>query len=209
MARFELQFRVDAPRDDPDGTSAVFSKQSQSLRDRIYKTLQLKPHSVAWVTIRLGTAKADRAFQVLLDERRSGRAIVGSATLMEFLDEDEIKLCDWHILNTRQVDDFSLWDDYPSCKAGTLPKVHAPNHSFVSEALASACERAGLTGIEFLRCQNRGRKHGPPWFAALPNEGLGNGVDHPWFDRPRWARHVEADSHKRVSAVGDGQNSFH
>jgi hypothetical protein len=210
MARFELQLRVDAPCDAPDGTSAMLSEESQALRGRVYGALRLKARSVAWVTITLGTPKGDGVVETLIDERRAGHLVVGAATLMEYLDQDEAARTGWFVVRTRQdSDSFSLWDDYPSCKAGTLPKVHALNHTFVSEAFVSACGRAKLTGVEFLRCRNKGRKPGRPWFAALPAGSLGNGIDHPWFDRRRWAEHVRDAPHKRASAVGDGRSSFH
>ena len=206
MPRHELSLRVDAPAD-----PAVFtSEESRRLRERIYGALRLKIFSVGWVTLRLGTPKADAAIDLLAEARRANTALVGTAHLAEKLDEEEEPQSDWSLLSTPQVSgSFSLWDDYPEFKPGGMPKVHALNHTFVSEQFVSACERAGLRGLEFLRCRNAGRKAGPPWFVALSRHSLGNGLDHPWFDRSRWVRHVKDDAAKRIGAIETGQSQFH
>ena len=201
--------RVDAPATPGDPTPVMFSKASEQLRARVYKALGLKVHNIAWVTVVPGSAKGDAAIRALIAERNSGDAIVGFATLTETFDRTDSAQARWFYLNTRVVDDFSLWDDYPSCKAGSLPKVHALNHSFVSSAFVDVCRRRQLTGIEFLRCASRGRKRGDPWFAALPEHSLGRGCDHPWFDREKWLRDVSGRRDRRSSGVDVGQSVFH
>jgi hypothetical protein len=207
VARLLLSLRVDAPA--PGGAAA--SEASKRLRERVYRRLGLKTWSVAWATLPLGSDPADRALDYLVAERRAGRLAIGSAHLAELLDEAEEPASDWCLLSTAQVSgSFSLWDDYPQYKPGGLPKgAHACNHAFVSARFVEVCQRAGLLGLEFLRCRNAGRKSAPDWFAALPESSLGNGVDHPWFDRERWVRHVRGDRNKRISAVDTGQHQFH
>ncbi|HXV12485.1 MAG TPA: hypothetical protein VD839_16920 [Burkholderiales bacterium] len=210
MSNLELTLRVDAPPAGPDGSTDLLGAESQHVRERIYVALRLKPRSVSWVTLALGTPKAERAIESLVEERRAGRAVVGSAQLREELDEAENAESEWSILNTRQVDNsFSLWDDYPQCRAGTLPEVGALNHTFVSDRFVSAYEQARLNGLDFLRCRNSGRKPGPPWFVALPKHFLGKGLDHPWFDREPWVAHVAHDSRKRTTSIDTGQCAFH
>src|SRR5688572_20781951 len=207
MPRHDLTLRVDAPDDDAPFSSAA----SANLRKRIYAELKLKVFSVAWVTLRLGTPKADEAIALLIREREAGTAVVGTAHFSEKVAEGDEPASDWCLLSTPQVSgSFSLWDDYPEYKPGSLPaKAHALNHCFVSERFVATCERAGLRGVEFLRCRNAGRKAVPPWFAALPSRPLGRGLDHPWFERERWVRHVQGDSHKRFDAIEVGQSQFH
>jgi hypothetical protein len=206
MPQFDLTLRVDAPG--PAG--GMLGEESNRVRQRVYAALKMRSFSVAWITLRLGTAKSEAALDLLLKEFRAGTALIGSAYLAESLAEDEAPESDWTLLSTRQVSgSFSLWDDYPQCRAGTVPKVHALNHTFVSEQFVAACERDGLRGVEFLRCRNSGRKAGPPWFVALPAHSLGNGLDHPWLDRARWAEHVRDYSRRRHGAVATGQNQFH
>lgn len=199
----ELSFRVDAPEGNFGmGPGAEAERQ---LRARIYGALKLKVFSVAWVTVRLGTPKWAQARALLLKER----VLVGSAHVAEILEEDDES--EWSLLHTPQVSgSFSLWDGHPEYKPGALPKnAHALNHSFVSEEFVAACERAGLQGVEFLRCKNAGRKASRDWYAALPAHSLGHGLDHPWFDRDRWVRHVQGDTRKRFSGIDTGQNQFH
>ena len=204
-----LTLRVDAPGGDPG--RQIHSAESETLRKRIYGALKLRVFSVSWVTLRLGTPKAEEAIALLEKERRAGTAQVGTAHFAQPLAEEEEPQSDWCLLSTPQVSgSFSLWDDYPAYKPGSLPaKAHALNHTFVSEPFVSACDRAGLRGLEFLSCRNSGRKAAAPWFAALPAHSLGNGLDHPWFDRERWVHHVDGDPHKRTSAIETGQNEFH
>lgn len=90
-----------------------------------------------------------------------------------------------------------------------LGDEHAYSNSFVSADFVDICERSGLRGISFLRCQKKGRKPGPAWFVALPDSSLGRGLDHHWFDRPEWLRYVGDDPKKRSSSPGAGQYGFH
>lgn len=208
MPRYELSLRVDAPGDE---RSFFADSPSARARERIYAALRLKVFSSAWVHLSLGTSKADQAMAMLVQERQANSALVGSAHLAEILAEEEEPRSDWSLLHTPQVSgSFSLWDDYPEYKPGSLPKgVHALNHIFVSAEFRAVCERAGLTGLEFLRLRNAGRKAGPSWFAALPRHSLGNGLDHPWFDRSRWVPHVKHHARKRFDAIETGQSQFH
>jgi hypothetical protein len=126
------------------------------------------------------------------------------------LDELEEPTSDWCILFTRWVDDsFSLQEDYPSCKAGSLPDVGALNRTFVSQAFAHLFTRSGFTGLELLRCATRSRKPAPAWYVALPTEPLGNGLDHPWFDRARWTAFVRQSPEKLATSLDEGQSTFH
>jgi hypothetical protein len=200
---YEFTFRVDAPGDDRQFGSEV----SDEYRRRVYGALKLKDFSAAWARIRFGTPKWKEAVELF----RRERVLIGSAHFAQQLDEEDEPHSDWSLLYTPQVSgSFSLWDGYPEYKPGSLPKnAHALNHSFVSEEFVAACERAGLRGIEFLRCKNTGRKAGPPWYAALPAHTLGHGLDHPWFDRDRWLPHVRDHSRKRFDATHTGQSQFH
>ena len=208
MPRYELSLRVDAPGDE---RSFFDDSPSARARERIYAALRLKVFSSAWVHLSLGTSKADQAMAMLVQERQANSALVGTAHLAEILAEEEEPPSDWSLLYTPQVSgSFSLWDDYPEYKPGSLPKgVHALNHIFVSAEFRAVCERAGLTGLEFLRLRNAGRKAGASWFAALPRHSLGNGLDHPWFDRSRWVPHVKHHARKRFDAMETGQSQFH
>jgi hypothetical protein len=205
--RHELIFRVDVPGADDRYGMGRDAKAVDEFRARIYGALKLKVFSVAWVSVRRGTPRWDETLALL----RKERVLVGSAHFAEILEEGDEPRSDWSRLETPQVSgSFSLWDDYPQFKPGSLKKnAHALNHTFVSEEFVAVCERAGLRGIEFLRCKNTGRKASPPWYAALPARALGHGLDHPWFDRPRWTRHVQGDTRKRFDGIDTGQSQFH
>ncbi len=209
MPRFQLDLRLDAPALERTEGPIELSEESQRARTRVYEQLGLKAHSgKSWITIDLDSAKGRNAIQELLGERRAGRVVVGSALAREQMDADAG--ADWFQLDTKSAyDSFILWDDYPSFKAGTHPEGHALNWTFVSGAFVAAYERAGLTGLSFLRCRNRGRKSGASWFAALPDRSLGHGLDHPWFDRQRWIRDVGNDPSQRSSSLDSGQYQFH
>jgi hypothetical protein len=209
MSAFSLMIRVDAVPVPGDSAPPMFSPASQQLRQALYPKLGLKVHNAGWVTIIPGTKKADATIAALVAEREAGRAVAGAAILTETFDRDHAASAPWSFLNTRLIDDFSLWDDYPGCKAGTLPKVHALNHTFVSTAFVAACERRGLSGVSFLQCANTGRKAGDPWFVALPDHSLGRGLDHPWFSRERWGHDTRFRADRRTTARDVGQSQFH
>jgi hypothetical protein len=205
--RFELDVRLDARAAAGDETPAALSVPSQRLRAQVYKRLGLKTRSAAaWITLDLGTAKGWTLVEALAAECRAARVAVGAAIAREKPPEDG----DWFQLQTRAAyDSFSLWDDYPGYKAGTHPAGHALNETFVSAAFVATVRDAGLKGVSFLRCQNKGRKAGPAWFLALPERPLGLGLDHPWLDRRRWVSEVGGDRTQRSSPLHCGQSQFH
>jgi len=210
MSQFHLQLRVDAPGSDGGRLAHALTEASQRVRASFYRRLGLKVHSNAWVTIVLGSDAGRRTVQAILEECRAGNVVAGSATVFERLDEAETAAADWFYVTTKTADrSFSLWDDYPSYAPGTVAGQHVKNHTFVSEEFVQACERSGLRGLSFLRCRSRGRKPARAWFVALPAQGLGHGLDHPWFDRRLWIRDVGDDPTRRSSSLDTGQNGFH
>jgi hypothetical protein len=208
MPRYELELRLDAPGCKDFG--GAHTEESERVRTRIYRELHLKVHSHSWVTIDLSSPRGKDKVQKLLDACKAGRAKAGTGHVHEHLDENESAAADWFYLFTKSGNDsFSLWDDYPSYKMSDLGAEHAYSNSFVSADFVDVCERSNLRGISFLRCQKRGRKSGPAWFTALPENGLGHGLDHCWFDRREWLREVSDDRAKRSSSLDMGQNGFH
>lgn len=204
---FGLDVRLDARDAAGDETPAALSVPSQELRAQIYRRLGLKARSgAAWITLDLETARGWTLVEKLIAECRAGRVAAGAAIAREKPPEDG----DWFQLQTRAAyDSFSLWDDYPAYKAGTHPGGHALNETFVSEAFVATVRDAGLKGVSFLRCRNKGRKAGPAWFLALPERPLGLGLDHPWLDRRRWVSEVGGDRTQRSSPLHCGQSQFH
>lgn len=204
MSRYELELRLDAP-----GIDAL-SEESDRVRARVYCKLRLKVRSHAWVRIDLNSAKGMDKVQQVIDECNAGHVRAGTANLYEHLDKEESASADWFYLFTKFANgSFSLWDDYPSYLLSELAADHAFNNTFVSEDFVDACKQSELRGVSFLRCRNKGRKSGPAWFAALPENGLGRGLDHYWFDRGSWIRDVADDQRKRSSSLDVGQSNFH
>jgi hypothetical protein len=208
MSRYEIELRLDAPGVETFG--GALSKESERARTRVYRELGLKVHSNAWVKIDLSSASGMNKVQKLIEECKAGQVTAGTAIVYEHLDKGESTAADWSYLYTRTANDsFSLWDDYPSYKSSELAATHAFNNTFVSSQFVDICERAGLRGVSFLRCRKRGRKHGPAWFVALPDNSLGRGLDHRWFDRRSWLQEVGDHPDKRSSSLHVGQSNFH
>jgi hypothetical protein len=210
MPRYELDLRLDAPSGEPSDLGNALTEESQQVRARLYRELGLKVHSAGWVSVDPGSDKGLRTIQRLIEMSRSGRAFAGAGTLWERPDQSDITAADWFQLATDTAPhSFSLWDDYPCYKAGSHPKGHALNHTFVSAAFVEACVRSRLIGVSFVRCKNKGRKRVQPWFVALPDRSLGHGLDHPWLDRKKWLCEVSSDRSKRSSSLDTAQSSFH
>ena len=208
MPGHELELRLDAPG--ADGLAGALTEESERARERVYRKLALKVHSKAWVRIDLDPDAGRRTIEQLLAACRGGQVIAGTGIVYERLDSNESAAADWSYLQTKSAyESFSLWDDYPSYRPSEVAGEHAMNHSFVSASFVDACRRSKLRGVSFLRCQPRGRKPAPAWFAALPDHPLGHGLDHPWFDRRLWLRDVGDDPKKRSSSLDTGQNGFH
>lgn len=210
MPSYALDIRIDAPSREGDPLASVLTVESQRVREQVYRHMRLRPDSAGWVTVDPGSPKGRHTILQLTELCGTGSVVAGSGKLWEHLDAAEAAAADWFSLVTETASDsFSLWDDYPSCKAGTHPRGEALNQTFVSAAFVETCVAARLTGISFLRCRNGGRKRGSPWYAALPDASLGHGLDHPWFDRAKWLAEVRDDRSKRSSSLDTGQASFH
>lgn len=210
MSRYELELRVDLPSGPGHSLGDALTRRSQEARRAIYRKLGLRAHSQAWVTLDLSAASGRQRLQRLAEECRAARALIGTATVTECLDDAETAAADWFLLRTPVADNsFSLWDDYPCYLPGKLPKGHVSNETFVSAGFVDAYRRLGLAGLSFLRCRNAGRKQAAPWFAALPDHPLGHGLDHPWFDRAAWVRDVGGFPGRRSSSIGTAQYAFH
>ena len=207
---YALDLRIDAPSGASDPLASALTEESHRVRDQLYRGLGLKAHSAGWITVDPTSTKGQGTVRQLTEACRTGSVVAGSGRLWQRLDIAQSAAADWfHLLTETAADSFSLWDDYPAYKAGTHPKGEALNHTFVSAAFVEACLEAKLTGISFLRCRNKGRKRGPPWYAALPEGSLGHGLDHPWFDRAKWLADVRDHPSKRSTSLDTGQSSFH
>ena len=147
MPRYELDLRLDAPADDRLASS--LTAESERVRGAIYRKLRLRVRSKAWITIDPGSDRGRRTLEQLIAECASAHVVAGSGTLTEHLDDAEAGGADWFHVITKMADEsFSLWDEYPSYKAGSHPAgSHALNHTFVSAAFVDACKGAGLRGI--------------------------------------------------------------
>lgn len=209
MPRFEADIRLDLSGDQPE---CSFSAAANEFRLRVYRELKLRTFSSAWIRLQLDQPKAKivlARFRQLYTDRQ---AVLGYCLLKETLLPEERAQAPWFLIGTKhEIDSFSLWDDYPRCNYGTLPASrNILNDCFVSERFVDAYREATLTGLEFLRCRNKGRKSGRPWFAARATAHLGNGLDHPWFLRERWEAMMRHDPRSyRDQRLESGQWSFH
>jgi len=208
MATHALELRLDAPG--ADGLASALTEESARVRAAVCRKLGLRLYSKAWARLDLDADKGRRTLEQLIEVCGNGQAVAGTGIVYEHLGPEESADAEWSLLSTKTAgNSFSLWDDYPSYKPSEVTAMHAMNHTFVSESFVDACGQSKLRGIEFLRCQSRGRKPAPAWFAALPAQGLGHGLDHPWFDRRLWLQEVGNDRRKRTSSLDTGQHTFH
>jgi hypothetical protein len=160
-----------------------------------YRTLGLRAAG-GWATLDPLAPKSARALERLELFVRSGAARLGEARLYESPSAAELEACEWFELANRFFKGnpgFSLWDDYPSCRSAAIPEgIHLFADCVVSSAFRALVKARRLRGLEFLRVKEKSRKPRLAWFVALPHAPLGQGVDHPWFDRPRWEAYLRA-----------------
>lgn len=160
-----------------------------------YRTLGLRA-SGAWATLDPLAPKSARALERLELFVRSGAARLAEVRLRESPSAAELEACEWFELGNRFFKGdpgFSLWDDYPSCRSAAVPDgIHLFACCVVSAAFRALVRARRLRGLEFLRVKEKSRKPKPAWFVALARAPLGQGVDHPWFDRARWEAYLRA-----------------
>lgn len=160
-----------------------------------YRTLGLRAVG-GWATLDPLAPKAARALERLELFVRSGAARVDEARLHESMTAAELEACEWFELGNRFFKGnpgFTLWDDYPSCRSAAVPDgIHLFADCVVSARFRALVTKRRLRGLEFLRVREKSRKPRLAWFVALPRAPLGQGVDHPWFDRPRWEVYLRA-----------------
>lgn len=160
-----------------------------------YRTLGLRA-SGPWAALDPLAPKSARTLERLELFVRSGAARLAEARLHESMTAAELDACEWFELGNRFFKGdpgFTLWDDYPSCRSAAVPDgIHLFAHCVVSARFRALVRTRRLRGLEFLRVKEKSRKPKLAWFVALPRAPLGQGVDHPWFDRARWEAHLRA-----------------
>lgn len=190
MPACELVLRLD-PRDAQPNW--LHDPAAPELRRSFYRSLGLRGTDT-WVTLDPLAPKSAATFDRLEVFVRSGAVALGEVRLRETPTADELAACEWFALQSRFFKGnpgFSLWDDYPSCKSAAIPDgIHLFADVVVSQVFRAVVETQRLAGLEFLRVQEKSRKPKLAWFMALPGRSLGQGVDHPWFDRGRWERYL-------------------
>jgi hypothetical protein len=189
MPRYVLSLRVD-PAD---------TERQDEFRRELYRRFGLKLFSVAWAEIDLlAWPRVPELISTLDDLQRRDVARPGSGILVEVASPDEIDRGEWFLLRSEPHPDFEL-DPYPSIRADRVPLGRHILHDgrFVSERFKSAIEAAGLSDVEFLWMDDRGRYRAPQWYVPIAHRCLGRGVDHPWYDGAR-ARDALARAKIRV-----------
>lgn len=209
-----LAFRVD-PHPSWSGHSASADENQRARAEHdfqreLYASFGLELVSYAWAEIDLTSPRIEDIFTRLTELDAAGEARFGAGVLTEALTPEEQGTCEWFVItDTRQFDghDFSLWDDYPRCRAYKIPASdHVVERQFVSHQFKGLVEEQGLRGVEFLWVEDRGKFRAEPWYQAIPRQAMGHGLDHPWFDRAKEDAYVR----ERLAERGvDPDEVFH
>ena len=190
MPACELVLRLD-PRDAQPNW--LHDPAAPALRKSFYRSLGLRGTDT-WVTIDPLAPKSAGTFDRIEVFVKSGAVALGEARLRESLTAAELEACEWFALENRFFKGdpgFSVWDDYPSCRSAAIPDgIHLFADVVCSAAFRAVVEAQRLRGLEFLRVKEKSRKPKLAWHVAVALAPLGQGVDHPWFDRPRWERYL-------------------
>lgn len=194
MPQFTLSFRIDPH---PDRMASVSHEDKmgleQEIRLALYKEFDLKVYSYAWVSGEQGWPHWQRLLKRMEALGKTREAVFGSGILYEQNTEEEQIQCPWFLLRSpNMLEMFSLMDPYPTCKAFQLPPgKHVMERHFVSETFKRVVENEGLTGLDFLWVRDKGKYRAPQWYAAIAQEPIGHGIDHPWFDRSAYETSIK------------------
>jgi hypothetical protein len=200
MKNYTLTFRIDFfedwvgyeqfKNDDPRDAHRRLLKMNleDEKRKELYSGLGLKLFSGAWTSIALNETNAQRLLKAVEALKAARTGFLGRGILREepTLEEDT---CEWFELYRSAVSYTGTdFDDrglaYPVCKASNYsPSHHFIRPHFVSERFKKVVERTELTGLEFLWVRDVGKYKASQWYAAIANQPLGFGVDHPWYNR--------------------------
>lgn len=190
MPAYQLVLRLD-PRDAQPNW--LHDPAAPAFRKSFYRSLGLRGTDT-WATIDPLAPKSGATLDRIELLVKSGAVALAEARLRESLTRQELEACEWFALENRFFKGdpgFSLWDDYPSCRSAAIPAgIHLFADVVVSEAFRGVVEAGGLRGLEFLRVKEKSRKPKLAWYVAVARQPLGQGVDHPWFDRARWEQYV-------------------
>ena len=190
MPACELVLRLD-PRDaEPNW---LHDPAAPALRKSFYRSLGLRG-SDTWVTIDPAAPKSAETLDRIEVFVKSGAVALGEVRLRESPTAAELEACEWFALENRFFKGdpgYSVWDDYPSCRSAAIPDgIHLFADVVCSAAFRAVVEAQQQRGLEFLRVKEKSRKPKLAWHVAVARAPLGQGVDHPWFDRRRWERYL-------------------
>lgn len=194
MPKFTLSFRIDPHPDRMASASHEDEMElEQEIRLPLYKEFGLKVYSYAWVSAEEVWPHWQRLLERMQVLEKSRDVIFGSGILDEQNTEEEKALCPWFLLKAPNIlEMFSLFDPYPTCKAFQLPPgKHVMERHFVSEIFKRVVEEERLTGLDFLWVRDKGQYRAPQWYAAIAQNPLGHGIDHPWFDRAAYESSIK------------------
>jgi hypothetical protein len=187
---YELFLRLDPHDPQPNW---LHDPAAPALRKSFYRSLGLRGTDT-WVTIDPLAPKTADTLDRLEVLVKSGAVAPGEVRLRESLTAQELDACEWFGLENRFFKGepgYSVWDDYPACKSAAIPDgIHLFEDVLVSAMFRAVVETQRLGGLEFLRVREKSRKPKLAWHVAVARAPLGQGVDHPWFDRARWERYL-------------------
>jgi hypothetical protein len=189
---YQLVLRLDPHDAQPNW---LHDPAAPALRRSFYRSLGLRGTDT-WVTLDPLAPKTADTFDRLEVLVKSGAVALGEVRLRESLTAEELEACEWFGLENRffkAEPGYSVWDDYPACKSAAIPDgIHLFGDVVVSAMFRAVVEARRLGGLEFLRVKEKSRKPKLVWHVAVARAPLGQGVDHPWFDRTRWERYLRA-----------------
>ncbi len=103
--------------------------------------------------------------------------------------EEEQSSADWYLMEPEaEVEDMGSSElGIPLMKAARMkPGVHSAaivgSAPFYSEEFKAFVEQKKLKGLDFVWLPDVGKYKARQWFLGLPQQMIGRGLDHPWFD---------------------------
>ncbi len=174
-------------------------------RRKLYNSIGLKLFSYAWAEVDI-TGESIKLLNKFFDDLSNENiGYPGDGYLFEHLEENELKSVEWYIIGTPSTNiDFSLWSDYPECRAYKhSPFIHIQERHFISEKFRKVVEKNNLTGLEFLWINDKGKYKANQWYSAIAHNPIGHGIDHPWVSFEKHKQKLIRDTEWIVSSLED------
>ncbi len=174
----------------PSSDGNITTLESEQFTRKFLSELGVKVFSGCWGKIDLSSPKIEEFIdKVKFHQKKDNADFVGLSLLNQTITEPT----EWYEIKSENNDfDSTTHKLYDDIKGYTIKAYKIPANintlslsgynPIVSEKFVTLVRENNLTGIDFIWVNDNGKYKAKQWYIPIPNQPIGRGLDHSWFD---------------------------